>query len=185
MPSGANTEVRRPEAERGEQEKVEQERRDGRTRGSQSRLFGCPSVRGVSDECPAERTQRSAPPPTWICFADVIHWPCGFPPSPGLSATLSPRRGGEGPAECQRASARAVHHRPRPAAPPRWPPLPQHDLRSTEPTWPRERVGVRATWPLSSSVSPIPLISHSTLSHSTLSASGRGVRAKGPRGSSG
>jgi hypothetical protein len=98
-----------------------------------------------------------------------------FPPSPGLSATLSPRRGGEGPAECQRASARAVHHRPSPAAPPRWPPLPQHDLRSTEPRWPRERVGVRATWPLSSSC-----LSHSPdLSLHSLSLHSLGLRPRG------
>jgi len=74
-----------------------------------SRSCVCPSPRLSPDEYPAERTQRSAPPPPGICFADVSHWLHGEPPHPACRPPSPPAGGGEGPADCLRASAHALH----------------------------------------------------------------------------
>ena len=44
--------------------------------GYRSMFFGCPLGLGFSDVCPAERTQRSAPPPpcSWTLGASVCGW---------------------------------------------------------------------------------------------------------------
>ena len=39
--------------------------------------FGCPADLHIFDPHPAERTQRSAPPPPRICFADLTRCPHG------------------------------------------------------------------------------------------------------------
>jgi len=68
-----------------------------------------------SDECPAKRTQRSAPPPPGICFADVSHWPHGEPPHPAYRPPSPPAGGARDPpnASAPRHAQFTTVHAPR------------------------------------------------------------------------